>query len=93
MTGIPETITQDEAEDLLYEPTTIRQFQSSHRWYNRELIVFKNANGDLHGFYYDDPATEMQEDQDRFTDLIGDQVRLYNIIPIETVTTTYIVAK
>lgn len=59
------TITVDEAEDIFYGDHVAVQAIAKHRWYTKRLVVFERE-GELWGFYYLDPATEMQEGQDRF---------------------------
>lgn len=61
-----KTITEEEALDHVYGLNLVAiQFESEHRWYNRKLVVF-TQDGDLWGFYYDEPATEVQEGMDVF---------------------------
>lgn len=62
---------------------------SEHRWYTKELIVIRH-NGELYGFYYLKPASEIQEDQDRFE---GDPVPTFAVVGREVTTTTYEEAK
>jgi len=57
----------DEAEEIVfgYEGYVSTQDVSEHRWYTKQLVVFER-DGALLGFYYLNPASELQEDQDRF---------------------------
>ena len=80
------TITQDEADDIFYGEHVAQQFVSEHRWYNRLLIVFQSEDGSLRGFYYMQPATEMQEDQDRYE---SDPVKTFPVEAREITTTVY----
>lgn len=77
------TITIDEAEEILYDDKIGDQEVSQHRWYTKRLIVFKRK-GVLWGFYYLAPATEMQEDQDRYE---ADPVPVFPVVA-KTITTT-----
>jgi hypothetical protein len=56
---------------------------AQHRWYTARLIVFKQG-GHLFGFHYLDPATEMQDGQDRFE---SDPVPIFPVDG-EVITTT-----
>ena len=62
-------LTEDEATDIVYEygrTNVAVQNVSEHRWYTKQLVVFEDDYGHTLGFYYLDPASELQEDQDRF---------------------------
>ena len=80
-------ISADEAEDILYDGNRLvaKQEISEHRWYTKELIVFK-GDGDILGFYYLNPATELQEDQDRFE---SDPVEIFPVTSREVKTVVY----
>jgi hypothetical protein len=65
-----------------------KQHISDHRWYTRQLIVFKH-DGALLGFFYMDPKTEMQDGQDRFE---SDPVKAFAVEGREVTTTVYAVA-
>lgn len=58
---------------------------SKHRWYTKQLIVFKR-DGALLGFYYLEPASELQEDQNRFE---ADPVPVFSVTRREVTTTVY----
>jgi hypothetical protein len=78
------TLSTDEAEDIYYEAVAV-QTVSEHRWYTKQLVVFEH-DGQLRGFYYLDPATEMQEGQDRFE---SDPVQTFPVTAREVVVTRY----
>lgn len=80
-------ISVDEAEDVLEGVPLAVQTVSEHRWYAKQLVVFEAPDG-LRGFYYLNPASELQEDQDRFE---SDPVRVYRVAGTEVVKTTYAV--
>lgn len=85
------TITEDEAEDILYGGDVIAtETISEHRWYDRQLIVFRDGDGPLRGFYYMKPATEEQEGQDRFE---SDPVKVYPVVAEVVSQTVYGVEK
>jgi hypothetical protein len=65
------------------------QQDSKHRWYTRMLIVFR-MEGDLYGFYYDEPATEEQDGQDVFE---GDPVPVFPVAAQEVTRTEYLAAR
>jgi hypothetical protein len=82
----------DTAEVLVYGSTdTLKQLAiqdvSEHRWYTKQLVVFEGTlNGETGtwGFHYLAPATELQEDQDRFE---ADPVPVFPVVG-KTVTVT-----
>lgn len=78
------TITLDDAEDIVEEPLA-SQVVSKHRWYTKVLVVFERDGG-LWGLHYLDPASELQEDQDRFTDV---PVPIFPVRAREVTTTVY----
>ena len=81
------TIPLDEAEDYVYGGLLASQKVSEHRWYNKQLIVFQEQeDASLWGFYYLDPKSELQEDQDRFE---SDPVRIFPVVAKEVTTTVY----
>jgi hypothetical protein len=63
---------------------------SEHRWYTKQLIAFQRNEGELLGFYYLKPASEIQEDQDRFE---ADPVPTFAVASREIKTTVYEEAK
>lgn len=83
-----ETISVEEAEDIVFGNYIACQDVSEHRWYTRQLVVFHGDEG-LMGFYYDKPATEMQEGMDTFE---SDPVKVFPVVAREIVTTVYYVA-
>jgi hypothetical protein len=84
---IYEGISSDEAMEYVYDNVAIQDV-SKHRWYTKQLVVFED-DGALFGFYYFDPATEMQEDAERFED---DPVPIFRVAPKEVTITRYEVA-
>ena len=54
-------INAEEAEEIALFDHVARQDVEEHRWYTKQLVVFE-LDGRLMGFYYLDPATEMQEE-------------------------------
>ena len=93
-----ESIPLEHAEELSYGASIApveyvsRQFVSEHRWYNRFLIVFTH-DGDLdlyYGFYYDEPATELQEGQDDAYHILDNgEVKVYPVIAEPITKTVY----
>lgn len=84
------TISVEDAEDVLDSKDGVVACQnvSDHRWYTRQPIVFRapTGNRELFGFYYLKPATEEQEDQDRFE---ADPVPVFRVVGRDVVTTVY----
>ena len=78
-------IPTDEAEDIYYGQHVAVQEVSQHRWYTKRLVVFDHGDG-LKGFYYLEPATELQEDQERFD---ADPVPVFPVVAKEVTTTVY----
>jgi predicted RNA-binding protein with PUA-like domain len=81
---MPE-ISIDEAEDIIYADPVAIQDISEHRWYTKQLVVFKK-HGALYGFNYLKPASELQEDQDRFE---SDRVKIFPVSSRKVTTTVY----
>lgn len=79
------TITTDEADEILWGDPVARQDVSDHRWYTKQLIVYKDGDI-LRGFYYMDPATEDQEGQDTYE---TDPVETFPVIGVERTITVY----
>ncbi len=80
-----ETITTEEADELYFEAVAIQDV-SNHRWYTTQLVVYKDPDGYLMGFYYLDPATEMQEDGERYE---TDPVEVFPVKSREIIHTRY----
>lgn len=78
-------LSADDALDIALFAHVAVQEVSQHRWYQKQLIVFER-DGQLFGFHYDEPASEMQEDQDRFE---SDPVPVFPVVGREVVTTVY----
>lgn len=79
------TISTDVAIGIILESALAVQDISNHRWYTKQLVVFEQ-DGKLMGFYYDQPATELQEDQETFE---ADPVPTYPVVGVEVKTTIY----
>lgn len=79
------TISEDEAHEILCDSSVARQTISEHRWYTKQLIVYRRDE-ELMGFYYLDPATEEQEGQDVFE---SDPIEVFPVIARQVVTTVY----
>lgn len=79
------SLTADEADDIVYGDHVAVQDVSRHRWYTKQLVVFER-DGRLWGFHYLDPATELQEGQDKFE---SDPVPLFPVVAKQVVTTRY----
>lgn len=82
-----DTITHDQAEEIVagYDGWIATQDVSKHRWYTKQLVVFSDDEH-LSGFYYLDPASEEQEDQDRFE---ASPVPIFPVESYDVVTTVY----
>jgi hypothetical protein len=81
------TITQDEADDIVYSDKPIAvQEVSKHRWYTLQLVVYRDTAGELVGFHYCDPASELQEGQDRYE---TDPVQVFPVISREVTHIVY----
>lgn len=83
------TLDVDDAQDIVdgYGDRKALAIQdvSEHRWYTRKLVVYEDEAGPA-GFYYLDPASELQEDQERFE---SDPVEVFPVVGKEVVTTVY----
>jgi hypothetical protein len=79
------TLTTEEAMEFVYDGAVASQLVSKHRWYTRYLIVFSYQQ-ELRGFYYDEPATEEQEGQERFD---TDPVETFPVVAKQVTTTVY----
>jgi hypothetical protein len=81
-----ETLPVQQAQDMvdLTEYVAMQELER-HRWYTRRLVVYNSPSGYLRGFVYLDPASELQEDQDRFE---ADPVPTF---PVHSATMTKIV--
>ena len=82
------TLSIDEAEDILYDHLACQEV-SQHRWYTKELIVFRRGDQTM-GFYHLRPASELQEDQDRFE---ADPVPVFEVVGREITHVVYEVAR
>lgn len=84
------TITVEEAQEIVWGGPgaghVAIQDVEDHRWYTMQLVVFRRDHLGLMGFYYMEPASEMQEDQDRFLD---DPVHIFPVDAKSVVTTIY----
>jgi len=78
------SLTTDEADEIL-DTCIARQDVSRHRWYTKQLIVYRDGE-ELRGFYYLDPATELQEDQDRYE---TDPVETFPVKGVKQTITVY----
>ena len=58
-----------------------REISSEHRWYNRVMDVFER-DGEFVAVFWDEPSTEMQEDQDY-------NAEVYAVEPYEATVTKY----
>lgn len=86
MKGIA-TIDQELAEEIVfgYKGYVDTEDVSDHRWYTKQLVVYK-IDDQLLGFYYLKPKSELQEDQDRFE---SDPVPVFPVVAREIKTTMY----
>jgi len=91
------TIDPDLAHEISlgYDGFVAQQHVSDHRWFTRQLIVFdpreaqlegEFSDDALYGFFYDEPATELQEGQDVFED---EPVPVYPVKAREITVTKY----
>lgn len=87
-----ETITVEQAEDILYDDSRLAiQLESEHRWYDKMLVVYRSSNPEgLKGFYYLRPKSEIQEGQDRFE---SDPVQVFSVASEEVTITSYSVSE
>jgi hypothetical protein len=83
--NVPTTLSYDEAEAIALGGGLATQEVSRHRWYTKRLVVFSHG-AELFGFFYLDPATEMQEDGDVFE---ADPVPVFSVVAREVTTTIY----
>lgn len=83
---VPTWITVDDAQEIVWDGALAVQIVSKHRWYTKQLVVFEPLPGVKVGFYYLDPASETQEDQDRFE---ADPVPIFPVIGRQVTTTVY----
>lgn len=88
-----QTIDEEIASELAWGETLddegysykAKQHVEDHRWFTSYLIVFEH-NGETYGFYYNEPASELQEDQERFD---ADPVPVFPVTGREIVQTVY----
>lgn len=80
------TLPAEEASEYVYYDNVAVIDIDKHRWYNLQMVVIEDDDGNLWGFDYMDPATEYQEGQDRFYE---DPVPLYRVQPKTITVTTY----
>lgn len=82
------SIDTDYAEDILWGGHVAKQWVSDHRWHTTYLVVFEHPEhpGELMGFYYLEPATEMQEGSEVYE---GDPVPIFPVTSREIVKTIY----
>jgi hypothetical protein len=61
-------LTPERADEIRFGSSAriATQEVSQHRWYTKQLVVFLSPERETLGFYYMDPATEMQEGQDEY---------------------------
>lgn len=86
---------RETAEELLYNDefegykVVDRSGAENHRWYTRRRVVFTHEkySTSFYAFYWDDPATEMQEDLDYFND--AEEVHIFEVWPKQVTITTY----
>lgn len=83
------TLSEDEALDIVFDGGIAVQDVSEHRWYTRQLVVFERE-GETLGFYYLEPASELQEDGDRFE---SDPVETFPVEAHERTVTEYLPVK
>lgn len=81
------TITVDEADEIREMEAHEPQVVSKHRWYTKLLIPFTDEAGALRGFFYLDPASELQEGQDRYE---SDPVKTFAVTSREVTTIVYV---
>lgn len=79
------SIDEEMARDLAYGGALAMQEVSQHRWHTTMLVVFEHED-QLMGFYFYEPATEMQEGGDEFEAI---PVPIFPVIAREVVTTIY----
>lgn len=83
-----QSISVEEADDIIDGRPVAIQHVSKHRWYTRQLVVFER-DGEMLGFHYLEPATEEQEGQDVYE---GDPVPVFPVISKQITTTEWVVA-
>lgn len=71
-----QTMSAEEALDVIDSGVITKQLISKHRWYTKYLIVFQPEDDYELGFYYLEPATEIQEGQDVFE---SDPVKVFKV--------------
>lgn len=90
MAKVIRTFTVEELEedyDLPYAAVSNEEDYKA-RWYTGRTLVFKADDGLHYEVYYMDPATEMQEDQDRWNieNYKENTVNAYRVEPVEVKT-------
>lgn len=86
-TGYITTFDADEIDYIDGYKVVDRVFHEKHRWFNFYTIVFKEEEtGKFYEFGYMEPASEMQEGQDRYDEEEYEGrtcVRVTEVVPIE----------
>lgn len=77
----------DEANCIVWGDHVAKQWVSDHRWHTTYLVVYKQDNA-LMGFYYLEPATEMQEGGDVY-ELVDGCVPVFPVTAWEVVKIIY----
>ena len=80
------TISADDAMEIVYGDHLSIQDVDEHRWYTKQLVVYADGDMGVRGFYYLKPASEIQEDQDRFE---ADPVPIFPVVGRTVTTTVY----
>lgn len=93
MAKIVREFTVEELEEVYDLPWNAVSNEEDYkaRWYTGRIVVFK-ADDDLHyEVYYMDPATEMQEGQDRWNidNYERNTVTAYRVEPVEVTVTKW----
>lgn len=90
-----KTITKEQADDTRYgdseefELITIEDIEK-RRWYMAQFVVYKDEEGKLWGFNYDEPLTEYQEGGDTYEAI---PVPVYPVVAKEVKQTIYEIVK
>lgn len=90
MASVTRKFTVEELEedyDLPWNPV-YEDTIDKRRWYSVLELVFKADDGKHYMVYYMEPATEMQESQDRWEDSRG-YVEAVEVEPVQVMTTEW----
>jgi hypothetical protein len=90
MADVTRTFSVEQIEDMgltwrVDAPVVSTEEWDQHRWYTVRRVIFE-FESQLWEIFYNDPATELQEGQDKFDE---DPVTAYQVEPFQVTVTQY----